>query len=104
MEIRKQKKVTEKKYVTVGYKCDNCGKEIKGSRRPKEWHHFSSHHNEWGNDSIDSYEHYTVCSPKCYVEKLIKVVDSELSGRYDAEIDDMSIQFARRMVEFFKSK
>lgn len=103
MDIKETKEVTEVKSVTVGHKCDNCGK-VHNGQFPDEWHHFSSHHNEWGNDSIDSYEYYDVCSPECYVKKLTEVVEGEMSGRYDGEVDDMEIQFARRMVEYFKSE
>ena len=102
MDIKETKEVTEVKSVTVGHKCDNCGKVHNGDF-PDEWHNFSSHHNQWRSDSIDSYKYYDVCSPECYVEKLTEVVEGEMSGIYDGEVDDMEIQFARRMVEYFKS-
>lgn len=102
MDIKETKEVTEVKTVTVGIKCDNCGKVHNGDL-PDEWHSFSSHHNEWGNDSIYSYEYYDVCSPECYVEKLAEVVEGEMNGIYNGKVDDMEIQFARRMVEYFKS-
>lgn len=103
MEIRDKKEVTEIKEVTIGYKCDVCGNVIDTKNFPDEWHMFSSNHNEWGNDSIDSYEYYQVCSPECYVKKFIEIVDSEMEDRYDAKIDEMEIQFARKMSEYFKS-
>jgi hypothetical protein len=102
MDIQETKVITEVKTVIVGYKCDNCGK-IHNGDFPDEWHHFSSHHNEWGNDSIDSYEYYDVCSPECYVDKLTDVVESEMSGIHNGDVDGMKIQFARRMVEYFKN-
>ena len=102
MEIKKQEQVTQVKNVTVGHKCDNCGKEVNESRFPDEWHQFTSGHNEWGNDSYESIEQHDVCSPKCYVEKLTKVV-GEMEDINDGEVDDMEVQFARRMVDFFKS-
>lgn len=48
MDIKETKEVTEVKTVTVGHKCDNCGKIHKGDF-PDEWHNFSSHHNHWVN-------------------------------------------------------
>lgn len=102
MDIKKTKEVTEVKTVTVGHKCDNCGK-VHDGQLPDDWHIISSHHNEWGNDSIDSYQCYDVCSPKCYIEKLTEVVEGEMRGIYDGEVDEMQIQFAIRMVEYFKS-
>lgn len=103
MRLEEQKQVTKLDIVTTGYRCDNCGKETKADRLPDEWHNFSSHHNEWGNDSCDSYEYYHVCSPKCYIEKLTDVVENELDDRYDAQVDYLEIQFARTLVEYFKS-
>lgn len=44
----------------VGIKCDICKKEITG----KYWQ-LTTHHNDWGNDSIDSYKHSDICSRKC---------------------------------------
>lgn len=102
MYKKETKEVKEQKQVVVAVVCDNCGKEHKGSEIPDEWHSFSGHHNEWGNDSIDSYENYMVCSPKCYKEKLTEAV-SEFDGYDSAEIDDMTIQFAKSLVEFLNA-
>lgn len=41
-------------------KCDICGKEITG----KYWR-LTAYHNDWGNDSIDSYKHLDLCSREC---------------------------------------
>lgn len=46
--------------TVAAVKCDICGKEITG----KFWH-LTTHHNDWGNDSIDSYEYYDLCSREC---------------------------------------
>lgn len=46
--------VSEKRY------CDVCGAEIKGPH----WGIFTGH-NDWGNDSPDSYEHLDACSREC---------------------------------------
>lgn len=59
----KEYKTTErivKKERIVGIKCDICQKEITG----KYWQ-LTTHHHDWGNDSIDSYEHSDICSRKC---------------------------------------
>lgn len=102
MEIKEKKEVTEVKEVTVGHKCDNCGKVVNKVNFPDEWHSFSSQHREWGNDSCDSFEYYEVCSPECYIDKFTKIVEVEMKDRHDAEINEMEIQFARRLVEYFK--
>lgn len=46
--------------TVVGIKCDICKKEITG----KYWR-LTTHHDDWGNDSIDSYEHFDLCSREC---------------------------------------
>lgn len=102
MYIREKKEVTEFKKVTVGCRCDNCGKDVRGKDIPDDWHHFSSHHNDWGNDSIDSFEYYDVCSPECYIEKFIDVVDNEMEGYRDGKVDDMELDFARNLSDHFK--
>lgn len=102
MYKKETKEVKEQRQVVVAVVCDNCGKEHKGSEMPDEWHSFSGHHSQWGNDSIDSYENYMVCSPKCYKEKLTEAVN-EFDGYDSAEIDDMTIQFAKSLVGFFNA-
>lgn len=97
MEIRETKEVTETKSVVVAHKCDVCGKINNGKNIPDEWHSFNHHHNEWGNDSIDSYEYHEVCSPVCYWTKFKECV-KDLEGYSDAKVDDFEIQFARRLV------
>lgn len=67
MRITELKDITYKKEVITGCKCDVCNKEIKS--RQNYWR-LTTHHNDWGNDSIDSYEHYDLCSPECIKVKL----------------------------------
>ena len=56
--------VTEKVLVKETRYCDVCNKEIKGS-----YWQLTTHHNDWGNDSIESYEYFDVCSKECMREK-----------------------------------
>lgn len=53
--------------VQTGTKCDCCGIII-NEILPKTWHHFDSHHGDWGNDSHESYEYFDACSAKCFIE------------------------------------
>lgn len=46
--------------IPTSIKCDICKKEITG----KFWN-LTTHHHDWGNDSIDSYEHFDLCSREC---------------------------------------
>ncbi len=56
----------------VSKKCDVCGKEIPPTTIPHkygepiyDYYEVVTHHNDWGNDSVDSYEHFDACSPEC---------------------------------------
>jgi len=97
MEIREKKEVTEIKTITVAIKCDVCGNIHNGTDVPDEWHSFNHNHNEWGNDSCDSFEYHQVCSPECYWVKFKECVIN-LDGITWAKVDEFEIQFARRLV------
>lgn len=52
--------VTREVNKVTHLKCDICGKIFTG---PYWIAHV--HHNDWGNDSVDSYEYYDLCSENC---------------------------------------
>jgi len=52
--------VTKEMNKVTHLKCDICGKIFTGP-----YWIASVHHNDWGNDSIDSYEGYDLCSENC---------------------------------------
>lgn len=86
--------------VLVSVVCDECKKVHECNEVPNDWIEFSSHHDEWGNDSVDSYKYYLACSPQCYKEQFKKAV-KDLSSRKFAEVQDMDISFARKLAETF---
>jgi len=56
----------------VGKKCDICGKEIPPTVIPHrygepihDYYEVTTHHDDWGNDSVESYERFEACSPEC---------------------------------------
>ena len=57
--------VTEKVLVKETRYCDVCGKEI--GKHKSYWH--ISTHEDWGNDTIDSFEYFDICSENCMREK-----------------------------------
>ena len=71
MNITERRETTYTKYadVVVAKKCDVCWKEIPKSEcvygREHPFFSITTHHNDWGNDSIDSYEHFHACSVEC---------------------------------------
>ena len=97
MRIEEKKDVTVKKSVTVGYKCDSCGKVVHEGGLPSNWHSFDTNHDDWGNDSIDSFSYYHVCSPKCYFNKMNELLtgyQSFAERTRSGEISGMRVQFA----------
>lgn len=94
--LKEKQTVTEFKEIIVGYQCDVCKKIENVKSTPDDWHSFSHQHNEWGNDSCDSYEYHLVCSPKCYAIKFNECI-KDLDGCYDAKIDEFEIDFARKL-------
>lgn len=69
--------VTEKVLVKETRYCDVCRQEIQSN----SYWELTTHHNDWGNDSIESYEYFDVCSEKCLREKFDEYVKN--SGKND---------------------
>ena len=70
--ITETKKIVVIQDCIVSKKCDVCGKEIPPTVIPHkygepvyDYYEVTTHHNDWGNDSVDSYEYFDVCSPDC---------------------------------------
>jgi len=90
--------------IPVLVKCDCCGNETayeyQRINNMLGWHHFSSGHYEWGNDSCDSVETFDVCSSECYwitvKEQLETFSDDEKDTAY---IDNMNWKFAKELSE-----
>ena len=63
------KAIIEKECV-IAKRCDACGKNIPPISKsfPREhtpYYEIKTHHNDWGNDSIESYEYKDACSLEC---------------------------------------
>ena len=93
------KQVTERKEVITHVVCDTCKKEVLGFKLPDNWHKISAHHHEWDEYHHESCENYFVCGPGCYKIKLKEVVE-DFKEYESAEVDGMTIEFAKLMVEF----
>ena len=70
--IIKTKKTIVIRDCVVGKKCDVCGKDIppivildRCGEPGYDYYEVKTHHNDWGNDSVDSYEYFDACSPDC---------------------------------------
>lgn len=86
-------------YATV---CDNCGKTGEGAD-PEGWHHFTSHHGDWGSDSGESFANHDVCSWPCYLA-IVSTVFATYGGDDGGtlEIDDKDWSFISSMLEAHK--
>lgn len=95
--------ITEKVPVvqdkTTGIQCDACGKAYPANA---DLFYFNSHHQDWGNDSIDSYEYHHACSVDCYTMLLGKCIDALSDNQRTAEIADMPYGFVKMLYERLK--
>lgn len=66
---------TVRQEVTVAYRCDVCGADVKARDVPEGWFYFLSGHSEWGNDSIESSEWHSVCSFPCFVDLAMDIAE-----------------------------
>ena len=101
MRITETKEVIHKQIedVTVGRICDCCGKRIEVVRKlpfgdEYNFFHISTHHSDWGNDSIDSWESYDACSPECAVKMAEAYLSKSFRGINTHEIQ---IEHARSL-------
>ena len=90
MRKTEEKEVVKKSLekVTTGRICDFCGKEIlpvDGAR----YNYFciTTSHCDWGNDSVDSFEHFDACSVECALGLAEKYLKSTNGFRNTGEID-----------------
>lgn len=88
MKIYKTTERIVKTERIVGIKCDICQKEITG----KYWQ-LTTHHDDWGNDSVDSYSHSDLCSREC----INKALDD-----YINDCEDSCTQCFELEQDFFK--
>lgn len=102
-EIRKTKEVTEVKQVIIGHKCDCCGKTIEGKSTPNDWFHFSSGHEDWGNDSFESIEYYDACSPKCFLGIAENALKELKDYANSAKVADMPYAFVMKMINHLQN-
>jgi hypothetical protein len=96
----KEVKVTQNTFVAT--KCDICGKGTP-DENDNSFYNLEHHHSAWGNDSIDSFEYFDVCSFNCYMKQLKRSV-KELEGYASAEIDGKPIKFVEQMIEDYETK
>lgn len=98
MRKYKKKEITKIEETEIGITCDMCKKEIlneedyKSEFRTKMSHYYeiTTHHNDWENDSIDSYEYRDICSENCLFNFLKDYYDGT-DGTLCCEIEEHRI-------------
>jgi hypothetical protein len=88
MKIYEEKEVIKKQKVVKTIVCDECRKDI-NQLDTNHYYSVSTHHNKWGNDSVDSWNYFDFCSYKCLSENMEKYyADGEHSDSYDIKRED----------------
>lgn len=90
-DIFEEKEVTQTiiKKTRVGVKCDVCGKELQND---SSFWRLSTHHHDWGNDSIDSYKHFDLCSRECINKKLDEYIENcKMSNTQEFELSQATV-------------
>lgn len=104
MEIKNKTEKVVVTETTTGWICDNCGREVncESIDPPDGWHQFFHQHHAWGNDSFESLVDYDVCSVKCYIDKIESAIKED-GNNMGFEVDEMTVSFATKLVEVFRS-
>lgn len=91
-KINKTVKIT--KSITEKVTCDVCGKTIADEKhRYAEYWTLTTGHNDWGNDSCESYEDFDLCSKGCVQKKLNEYFDNcKDSNTQEFELSQDTIQ------------
>lgn len=76
--------VVDKHVVEAKRFCDICGKEITG-----HYWEVTTHHDDWGNDSIDSYEYDDCCSTNCLRVAFFNYLDQ---SNYEGNSKQFSVE------------
>lgn len=78
--------------------CNKCKKEIQSEneinriyRKGNVYYKVETHHNDWGNDSIDSYENYNICSCKCLKEFIDNYYNEDSDDTYCLNVKKIRI-------------
>lgn len=82
-----QKEVVKTEKVLEGISCDICGTVVEEG---KLYFEVTTGHGRWGNDSVDSIEHFDLCHYICLVEHQRRYFLRELAetARYDIEVEE----------------
>lgn len=88
----KIKKTIVERECVVSKKCDVCGKDIPPTKsyfigEATPYYRITTHHNDWGNDSIESYEYKDACSPECALKICEEYIPYEFKKNHSRTIE-----------------
>lgn len=91
-DVYKKLQQVKVREVVVGKKCDVCHENIppteRGySRKSFPYYNITTHHSDWGNDSVDSFEYYHACSPECALKFATEYITNCYNGRNSKTIE-----------------
>lgn len=102
MKETERKKVVHEEIeeVIVGRVCDICKKKIEPEKHYGVYDYFkiTTHHHDWGNDSIESYEYYDACSPECAIHFANNYLQSAF-GQYSRNTRTVEIEHCNSLEE-----
>lgn len=94
MRIMDRREVVRKEVqeVLIGRRCDVCGGEIVPDKRQMghgyNFFKIVTHHSDWGNDSVDSFEEIDACCPEC----VMKFTAGYIQDAYDDPVNTKEIE------------
>lgn len=79
------KKTIVKRECVISKKCDVCGKDIPPLPRTfpqiyTPYYRITTYHNDWGNDSCESYDYQDACSPECALKICEQYIPYDFKG------------------------
>lgn len=84
MKNYETKKIIKEEKILKEIICDKCSKII---NQKNIYYEVTTHHCQWGNDSIDSYKQFEFCNKNCLLQHLINYLeDAENTFQYDIEV------------------
>lgn len=83
--MKKYKKIVKEVNEFDCYECDHCKKPMK-----EPYESLVSCHEEWGNDSIDSYRNLEVCSYDCFLKVVSAFLNDYKPYSETAKLNDIS--------------
>ena len=99
-KVSERQTVTSTSLVQVGVKCDQCGKVAKCEDIPKDWHSFGI----FPDSSYGDMVWVELCSPTCYIGKLRSVLEDHEKGDSVREIDEMTPEFLKLLINQIEIK